>query len=252
MTTHHAYSHLRRSFLTPRRPRNHNLEEQAQVLYRSWFVDFEPFKDGGFVDSEMGPIPNGWRIGRINDIINIQSGFAFKSESFEKEGTYKLITIKAVQDGFLTLSGADSINDPLPQRMPAYCVLSNGDILLSLTGNVGRVCLVDREQLLLNQRVAKLHPIFERDRAYSYFVARSADFKNSLLQLARGTAQMNLSPVETGLLNIPIAPGEVMAQFSKIATPIFNTLLSNLRESFVLKGTRDQLLPELLTGRFTC
>ena len=231
---------------------NHNLEEQAQVLYRSWFVDFEPFKDGGFVDSEMGPIPNGWRIGRINDIINIQSGFAFKSESFEKEGTYKLITIKAVQDGFLTLSGADSINDPLPQRMPAYCVLSNGDILLSLTGNVGRVCLVDREQLLLNQRVAKLHPIFERDRAYSYFVARSADFKNSLLQLARGTAQMNLSPVETGLLNIPIAPGEVMAQFSKIATPIFNTLLSNLRESFVLKGTRDQLLPELLTGRFTC
>ena len=90
-----TYGRRRHRSLTTKRPRNHNLEEQAQVLYRSWFVDFEPFKDGGFVDSEMGPIPNGWRIGRINDIINIQSGFAFKSESFEKEGTYKLITISS-------------------------------------------------------------------------------------------------------------------------------------------------------------
>ena len=228
------------------------MEEQAQALYKSWFVDFEPFKNGDFVDTELGLIPKGWRIGCVNDIISIQSGFAFKSESFVEEGQYKLITIKAVQDGFLTLSGADSLNEPLPPKMPAYCILSQGDILLSLTGNVGRVCLVDTERLLLNQRVAKLHPICERDRAYTYFLARSTGFKDSVLRLARGTAQMNLSPIETGLLNIPIAPNGVMAQFSMIATPILEALLSNLRESSILKGTRDRLLPELLLGQLTC
>ncbi|MBR3527376.1 MAG: restriction endonuclease subunit S, partial [Bacteroidales bacterium] len=64
MTALHAYSRRRRRFLTPRRPRNHNLEEQAQALYKSWFVDFEPFKDGRFVDSELGMIPESWKIKR--------------------------------------------------------------------------------------------------------------------------------------------------------------------------------------------
>ena len=102
MTTFYAYSHRRRRFLTARRPRNHNLEEQAQALYKSWFVDFEPFKDGKFVESELGMIPEGWRVGKVRDLIDIQSGFAFKSDTFVPSGRYRLITIKAVQDGYLT------------------------------------------------------------------------------------------------------------------------------------------------------
>src|SRR5574344_3016109 len=49
--------------------RNDNLEQQAQALFKSWFVDFDPFKDGKFVDSELGMIPEGWKIGTFNDII---------------------------------------------------------------------------------------------------------------------------------------------------------------------------------------
>lgn len=49
---------------------NHNLEEQAQALYKSWFVDFEPFRGGNFVDSELGLIPEGWGVGCYNDIIS--------------------------------------------------------------------------------------------------------------------------------------------------------------------------------------
>lgn len=54
--------------------RNHNLEEQAQALYKSWFVDFEPFKDGKFVESELGMIPEGWRVGQLSEICNIVGG----------------------------------------------------------------------------------------------------------------------------------------------------------------------------------
>lgn len=48
---------------------NRNLEEQAKAIFKSWFVDFEPFQDGEFVDSELGPIPDGWRVGKLGDIL---------------------------------------------------------------------------------------------------------------------------------------------------------------------------------------
>ena len=231
---------------------NHNLEEQAQALYKSWFIDFEPFKDGKFVDSELGMIPDGWHVGTVNEIINIQSGFPFKSESFVERGQYLLITIKAVQDGQLTISGADSLDAPLPIKMPNYCILKVGDILLSLTGNVGRVCIVDRDKLLLNQRVANLAPKEEHNRAFTYFLARNEKFKDCMYQIARGTAQLNLSPVETGNLRIVIPPPDVMNHFSCVATPMFEAITTSLREMISLQSSRDSLLPQLLSGQLTC
>ena len=231
---------------------NHNLEEQAQALYKSWFVDFEPFKDGMFVDSELGMIPEGWRVGTVNEIMDIQSGFPFKSRSFVERGQYLLITIKAVQDGQLTISGADSLDVPLPSKMPNYCNLNVGDILLSLTGNVGRVCIVDRDGLLLNQRVAKMAPKKEYNRAYTYFLARNEKFKESMYQIARGTAQLNLSPVETGNLQIVIPPSDVLVFFSRIATPLFKSITATLREMISLQSSRDVLLPQLISGQLTC
>ena len=53
---------------------NDNLEQQAQALFKSWFVDFEPFKDGKFVESELGMIPKGWRVGTLNEIGNVVGG----------------------------------------------------------------------------------------------------------------------------------------------------------------------------------
>ena len=231
---------------------NHNLEEQAQTLYKSWFVDFEPFKDGKFIDSELGMIPESWHVGKIKDIVDLQSGFAFKSDSFVSNGTYKLITIKAVQDGYLTTEGADGLNDPLPPRMPEYCCLEIGDILLSLTGNVGRVCVVDKQNLLLNQRVAKLQPIKEYNRAFVYLLFRNSILHYQLIQLARGTAQLNLSPIETGDLKVIIPSDEVLLQYSNVVTPIYKAIISNKKTTISLNDIRDQILPRILSGEITC
>lgn len=84
---------------------NANLEAQAQALFRSWFVDFEPFRDGPFVDSELGKIPQGWKVGTINEIIQILSGYAFKSDTFTEAGPYRLITIKTYRTVVLILTG---------------------------------------------------------------------------------------------------------------------------------------------------
>lgn len=226
---------------------NDNLEQQAQALFKSWFVDFEPFKGRKFVESEMGMIPEGWKVGVLSDFIELLSGFAFKSNTFEFEGKYKLITIKAVQDGYLDLSGADNINN-VPDRIPIHCFLKKKDILLSLTGNVGRCCLVNNENLLLNQRVAKVEPKKIEDWAYSYILFRLPSTKTYLETISRGTAQANLSPIETANMPILIPPREIMDAFSVCVTPIVNYLMVLTIEAEKLAKQRETLLPKLMSG----
>jgi type I restriction enzyme S subunit len=226
---------------------NDNLEQQAQALFKSWFVDFEPFKDGEFVNSEFGMIPKGWRTGVLSDIIEILSGFAFKSNTFEFEGKYKLVTIKAVQDGYLELNEADGIND-VPVKVPRHCFLKKKDILLSLTGNVGRCCLVNSDNLLLNQRVAKIEPKKIADWAYTYILFRLSDTKTYLETISRGTAQANLSPIETANMPILIPTREVMDAFSVCATPLVNYSMVLTIEAEKLAQQRDTLLPKLMSG----
>ena len=77
-----TYSLSRHRFPARKRPRNHNLEEQAQALFKSWFVDFEPFKNGKFVESELGLIPEGWRVGAVQDFCNVFTGKKDVNQSF--------------------------------------------------------------------------------------------------------------------------------------------------------------------------
>lgn len=217
---------------------NRNLEEQAQALFKSWFVDFEPWG---------GVMPEEWKEGVIADLTNLLNGFAFKSSDFVENGQYKLITIKGVQDGKMTIDGADCL-DMLPNKMPQWCQLQKGDILLSLTGNVGRCCLVDMDNCLLNQRVAKLQPKAEYNRLFVYSLFRQESMKARMIGISRGTAQMNLSPVETGKLSIIIPSEEVLQKFGERYNSIIATLLNNIEESARLAALRDTLLPKLMKG----
>ena len=226
---------------------NENLEQQAQALFKSWFVDFEPFKNGEFVESELGMIPKGWRVGQIKDICKFENGFAFKSDTYTTNGVYKVVTIKNVQDGYLDTEGANLISD-IPNRMPDFCRLNTGEVLLSLTGNVGRCCLVIEDNLLLNQRVAKIKPNVKSDFGFIYTLFRMPDFKERLISIARGTAQANLSPVETSKLSIVIPPTEIMKQYSVLSTYIYNKLICCMKESRRLASIRDTLLPKLMSG----
>ena len=81
---------------------NAQLEEMAQAIFKSWFVDFEPFKDGKFVQSEFGLIPEGWRVGTLGEYAKLKSGFAFKSSWWTQNNKDKKYHgIRRV--GFITL-----------------------------------------------------------------------------------------------------------------------------------------------------
>jgi len=211
---------------------NKTLEQLAETLFRQWFVE----------EAEKS-----WDVGTVNTLVEIQSGFAFKSNDFIENGKYKLITIKNVQDGFLDLSKADML-DEIPGRMPGYCLLKEGDVLLSLTGNVGRCCLVDESALLLNQRVAKLKSRSSRDWALVYIMFRQTSMRRILEELAKGTAQANLSPIETGQIEIQIPPDELLQKFSIQAKLFIEKVLKNKNQIKTLTQLRDTLLPKLMSG----
>lgn len=182
----------------------------------------------------------------LSAIMDFENGFAFQSSTYLAKGAYRIITIKNVQDGRIDSDGAAYI-DSIPPRMKNGCKLRIGDALLSLTGNVGRVGIVCENNLLLNQRVAKIVPHDPELLPFLYFVFRLPNTKTMLESIAKGTAQLNLSPVETLKLTIPFDK-ETALQLSRDLDPIFRAIAVNNQESISLATARDTLLPRLMCG----
>ena len=206
---------------------NDNLEHQASLLV------------GQYMESTNSRVP-------FSDIMSFDSGFAFRSSTYLPSGKYRIITIKNVQDGYIDSTDAAFI-DNLPPKMKSSCLLDIGDALLSLTGNVGRVGVVCEENLLLNQRVAKIVPKDKALLPFSYFIFRQPGIKMQLISIAKGTAQLNLSPVETLNLMVPYEK-ESARPLSLTLTPLYQTIIMNTQENIVLASLRDALLPKLMSG----
>lgn len=218
------------------------LEEAAQRLYREWFVELRfPGHEGVKV---MDGVPEGWMKGTVDNIVKLLSGYPFKSSEYVSSGKYRLITIKNVKDGEFSPDNVDYI-EQLPDKVPSHCILTEGDILLSLTGNIGRVCIVNGYNYLLNQRVAKLQTLHP---AYAYCMFRSKEMLNKMTALSNGVAQQNLSLIRAEKIRILIPSSNLLFQFKNIVEPIISQIiLLNNQITFACEA-RDRLLPELMDG----
>jgi len=228
------------------------LEEMAQLLYTEWFVKFKfpGHEKVKLIDSgtEYGKIPEGWEVRTVSDVANVVSGFPFKGSTYQDSGKYKIVTIKNVHDGKFVLN-FDSFIDELPAKLPATCILKSGDILLSLTGNVGRICVVYGADHVLNQRVAKLDPVNQNYREYIYTLFRQRRFQQKLEAMSNGAAQQNLSPIQVKDIKIIVPKSEILDEFSRICGKYFDMSLYLQEKNQNLSKTRDLLIPQLVTGK---
>ena len=131
-----------------------------------------------------------WETITLGDVADLKNGYAFKSSTYVSGGIYQIITIANVQNGHLSLDVANTISE-FPLDLQDHQQLSYGDILISMTGNVGRVCIVKDTHCLLNQRVGKLMakgiaPLF------LYYIVHDRRFLRSMIEVAVGGAQGNL------------------------------------------------------------
>lgn len=183
----------------------------------------------------------------IGDIMSFTNGFAFKNSDYVEDGKYKIITIKNVQDGYIDSVKTDTISQ-IPIKMKDNCNLKIGDVLLSLTGNVGRVGIVYEEDMLLNQRVAKIETENKQLLPYLYFKFLMPSMREKLENISKGTAQQNLSPVETLKLHIKFDE-EIVSQFLPILNSIFYKSINIRIENKKLMELKDNLLPKLIKGQ---
>lgn len=218
------------------------LEEAAQRLYKEWFVDlhFPGYEDVEIVDG----VPEGWTYTTVDSFIKLQSGYAFKSNSFDNKGKFKIVTIKNVQDGEFDGNKVNRIVE-IPAKMPNHCKLIEGDTLLSLTGNVGRICTVIGSDYLLNQRVAKIESDYP---CYAYYLFSSEKMFHDMNNLANGAAQQNLSPIRTGQMQILKPSEEFLILFEEITKPLMHKKILLNNSIITATKARDRLLPKLMSG----
>jgi len=229
------------------------LEEMAQALYRHWFVDFGPFQDREFKDTEeLGPIPREWEVTPLGDMIDFVNGYAFKSDQWQEEGV-PVIKIGSVKPGVVDLDDNVSyISFEDAEGTKSRYRLRPGDLLIGMTGYVGEVGIVPpgEPHPFLNQRVGRfgLPSRGTTDLPFYYCLTRRPDFRKAVENRASGTAQSNVSA--TSIKSIPVVnpPDQVVDDFNDRLQGNFDLILSNLAENQTLAETRDYLLPKLISG----
>ena len=234
------------------------LNNITKLIYDYWFVQFDfpdengkPYKSSGgkmvWNEELKREIPDGWEVKHIDDLISQLSGFPFSSNDYVNSGNYKLYTIKNVQDGFID-DKVDNTIDSIPHNMDKGCILSVGDMIMSLTGNVGRVGIVYEKNALLNQRVLKLIPKVS-SKMFIYQFIRSDEIQYRISQIAVGTSQKNLSPIELGSLLV-IKPNEkIIDKYKNACEKMYERITGFMQENQELASLRDLLLPMLMNGQ---
>lgn len=206
-------------------------------------------------ESELGEIPEGWRIGSIGEIAKAKGGFAFKSNDFTTEGN-EVVKIKNITgDGRVDLDDCDYISDEVANKNYKF-KLNDGDLLMAMTGaTVGKVGIVatSGKSAYVNQRVAK----FESDefgKKISWFlypcIQRQIVF-DSIVGAAQGSAQPNISSSGIESTEIVLPTSALTNHFCDKLDPYFQRWISNNTESRLLAQLRDTVLPKLLSGEIS-
>ena len=213
---------------------NNKYHSMVDLLYKYYIIKYGNSSEKKKYDSDLKKdIPVSWKCVQLKDLCSIKSGYAFKTENYSNDGKYKLITIKNVQDKYVNLNVDNYINE-LENNIPSYCFLKQGDILVSLTGNVGRVGLVYGDNCLLNQRVGIVIPKVEKYKAFLYSLLQSDWFKQKVEKISTGTSQKNVSPIDIEKIYIPLPDDKVLAKFES-ANSILKSIVANFEESYIVE-----------------
>ena len=221
------------------------LEQAAQNIYTEWFVNLRFSGHKNTPINEDTGLPAGWEEKEISTIITFLGGYAFKSKTYITNGKYRVITIKNVGDKVFNASVGNTV-DSIPEKMKEHCKIIEGDILLSLTGNVGRSVIAYGENNLLNQRVAKIEPINTRWLPYIYWMFNDNKMFSLMNSLATGAAQQNLSPVKLAKEKVVIPSESVIDLYCLKANSVFKQIILLNKQNQKLKAARDILLPRLM------
>lgn len=220
---------------------NADLEEMAQAIFKNWFVDFEPFKDGKFVDSELGMIPEGWKVGTLKDLLYLRKD-----------------SIKAANKGNLPYLPIDTI--------PMHCLVatdfkSNDEAKSSLQTFEQNDIVVGAMRVYFHRVILAPCKGITRTTCFVLSVKNEKALAYSLMQcnqdeaisFAEKTSKGSTMPYAVwdggyGEYKVVIPPSEVMKSFNDLLSNFFSKMNKNAIENSRLSLLRDTLLPRLMSG----
>ncbi|MCQ4831403.1 MULTISPECIES: restriction endonuclease subunit S [Hungatella] len=201
---------------------NKNLEAQAQAIFKSWFVDFEPFQDGAFIDSDLGEIPKGWRAGVLSEVIEIKYGKDHKK----------------LADGMIPVYGSGGI-----MRYADRALYESESVLVPRKGTLNNVIYINTPFWTVDTMFYTKMKVSGAAKMV-YFFLKSKD----LASMNAGTAVPSMT---TDILNnIPmvIAPDTIIRQYDDLQKPLFEQMETLKKQNKTLSILRDTLLPKLMSG----
>jgi type I restriction enzyme S subunit len=227
---------------------NKTLEEMAMALYNHWFVDFGPFQDGEFVESELGRIPMGWEVKRLDEICNITIGRTPPRKEpkwFSQNEGVKWISIKDIGNSGIYISKTSEYLSEEAIKKFNVPVINPNTVILSFKLTVGRVA-ISSERMLSNEAIAHLNrKDSEIPVEYIYSYLKLFDY-NSLGSTSSIATAVNTQTIKA--MKIIIPDKKLLNSYFEKVNTIFEQIKINQNENQTLTQLRDTLLPKLISG----
>lgn len=225
-----------------------NLEAQAQAIFKSWFVDFEPFQDGDFVESELGMIPEGWEVGKLG---NSSLGKLLSSgiNDFENQKIY--LATADVTDSNITNYETKITMEDKPSRANMqpiknsvwFAKMKDSRKLIYVGANDD--FLVD--EVIFSTGFAGIKAV-ESSVHYLWTYLLTEDFNTKKNLLSNGTTMQAINNTNINRIKIVIPKNNVLEDFNGLVKPMFELISSYKNQNLKLAQIRDTLLPKLMSG----
>ncbi|MGR3158633.1 restriction endonuclease subunit S [Vibrio vulnificus] len=247
---------------------NQTLEQMAQAIFKSWFVDFDPVKakmageqpegmDAAtaslfpekLVESELGLIPEGWEVTKLSKVIDLLNGFAFKSPDYVKEGTFVLRTKNFDSSNSVERLGDDVyLPDEFLESHKKYLCEAYDYHVVMVAASIGKTGMIYPHQLpaLRNQNMWCFRPKNESLRFYTKYMVDGLVKLN--MGLASGSARAFFKKGDFNSYEFALPSSELLTKFNDVVGNLVKQKGSLLNQNVQLAAMRDTLLPKLLSG----
>ena len=218
------------------------MEEQAKALFKSWFIDFEPFKDGKFVDSELGKIPEGWKVLSLDEIADYLNGLAMqKYRPKAGEDHLPVLKIKELGQGY-----CDESCDICSSNVPSQYIVNDSDIIFSWSGTL-KVDIWCGGRCGLNQHLFK---VTSKEYPKWFYLMWTLEHLNRFILIAKDKAVTmgHIKREELHKAKVIVPSTAVFNKANMIFVPIVNEMINTRISNRKLIAVRDTLLPKLMSG----
>ncbi|CAZ95710.1 restriction endonuclease subunit S [Zobellia galactanivorans] len=226
---------------------NKTLEEMAMALYKHWFVDFGPFKDGKFIDSELGKIPEGWEVKGLLEIVGLLTGGTPKTKIEEYwNGNIKWVSAKDLgNNGSIYTTETERTITPKGIEKSAAKILPEDSTIIVARGSVGKMGML-AHPMAINQSCFGLYPKDNYSPGIIYLLI--CKLVDRFQRISYGSVFDTITTSAFSTTQVISPPKQLIEELGLSIDPMFKTIKENTLENKTLAKLRDTLLPKLISG----